>query len=117
MLVFCAQGFAYAFDLSADALGTISTLLVLETGLIVLFGVCHPFTPVRWALWGSCTILGLGGAVLFAPWLELIPLDLGATLVLAVLAALVLPVLHTVTGVVDRLWEAGRRLRREKKSV
>lgn len=117
LLVFCAQGFAYAFDLSADALGTISTLLVLETGLIVLFGVCHPFTPVRWALWGSCTILGLGGAVLFAPWLELIPLDLGATLVLAVLAALVLPVLHTVTGVVDRLWEAGRRLRREKKSV
>ena len=117
LLVFCAQGFAYTFDLSADALGTISTLLVLETGLIVLFGVCHPFTPVRWALWGSCTILGLGGAVLFAPWLELIPLDLGATLVLAVLAALVLPVLHTVTGVVDRLWEAGRRLRREKKSV
>lgn len=117
LLVFCAQGFAYAFDLSADALGTISTLLVLETGLIVLFGVCHPFTPVRWALWGSCTILGLGGAVLFAPWLELIPLDLGATLVLAVLAALVLPVLHTVTGVVDRLWEAGRHLRREKKSV
>ncbi|WP_298732888.1 HAD-IC family P-type ATPase [uncultured Subdoligranulum sp.] len=117
LLVFCAQGFAYAFDLSADALGTISTLLVLETGLIVLFGVCHPFTPVRWALWGSCTILGLGGAVLFAPWLELIPLDLGATLVLAVLAALVLPVLHTVTGVVDRLWEAGRRLLREKKSV
>lgn len=117
LLVFCAQGFAYAFALSADALGTISTLLVLETGLIVLFGVCHPFTPVRWALWGSCTILGLGGAVLFAPWLELIPLDLGATLVLAVLAALVLPVLHTVTGVVDRLWEAGRRLRREKKSV
>lgn len=117
LLVFCAQGFAYAFDLSADALGTISTLLVLETGLIVLFEVCHPFTPVRWALWGSCTILGLGGAVLFAPWLELIPLDLGATLVLAVLAALVLPVLHTVTGVVDRLWEAGRRLRREKKSV
>lgn len=117
LLVFCAQGFAYAFSLSSDALGTISTLLVLETGLIVLFGVCHPFTPLRWILWGSCTILGLGGAVLFAPWLELIPLDLGAVLVLVVLAALVLPVLHTVTGVVDRLWQLGRRLQEKKKNA
>lgn len=117
LLVFCAQGFAYAFDLSADALGTISTLLVLETGLIVLFGVCHPFTPLRWTLWGSCTILGLGGAVVFAPWLELIPLDLGDTLVLVVLAALVMPVLRTVTRVVDRLWRVGRRLRDRKETA
>lgn len=111
LLVFCAQGFAYAFDLSADALGTISTLLVLETGLIVLFGICRPFNAVRGALWGSCTILGLGGAVIFAPWLELIPLDLGDTLVLVVLAALVLPVLHTATCTVDWFWNLGRRLR------
>lgn len=117
LLVFCAQGFAYAFDLSADALGTISTLLVLETGLIVLFGVCHPFTPLRWTLWGSCTILGLGGAVLFAPWLELIPLDLGDTLILVVLAALVLPVLRTATRVVDRLWQTGRHLRDRRKTT
>lgn len=112
LLVFCAQGFAYAFDLSADALGTISTLLVLETGLIVLFGVCRPFNAMRWALWGSCTILGLGGAVIFAPWLELIPLDLGDTLVLVVLAALVLPVLHAATYTVDWFWKLGRRLHR-----
>ncbi len=117
LLVFCAQGFAYAFDLSADALGTISTLLVLETGLIVLFRVCHPFTPLRWTLWGSCTILGLGGAVLFAPWLELIPLDLGDTLVLVVLAALVLPVLRSATWGVDQLWRMGRRLRDRKKEA
>ena len=117
LLVFCAQGFAYAFDLSADALGTISTLLVLETGLIVLFGVCHPFTPLRWTLWGSCTILGLGGAVLFAPWLELIPLDLGDTLILVVLAALVLPVLRAATRVVDRLWQTGRHLRDRRKTI
>lgn len=117
LLVFCAQGFAYAFDLSADALGTISTLLVLETGLIVLFRVCHPFTPLRWALWGSCTILGLGGAVLFAPWLELIPLGLGETLVLVVLAALVLPVLRCIARVVDVLWQKGRQLRARRKTA
>lgn len=117
LLVFCAQGFAYAFDLSADALGTISTLLVLETGLIVLFRVCHPFTPLRWALWGSCSILGLGGAVLFAPWLELIPLGLGETLVLVVLAALVLPVLRCTAGAVDALWQKGRQLHARRKAA
>lgn len=118
LLVFCAQGFAYAFDLSSDALGTISTLLVLETGLIVLFRVCRPFTPVRWTLWGACTVLGLGGGVLFAPWLRLIPLDLGDTLILVVLAALSLPVLTAVSGLVNLFWQKGRRWReRLKKAV
>ena len=49
--------------------------------------------------------------MIFAPWLELIPLDLGDTLVLVVLAALVLPVLHTATCTVDWFWNLGRRLR------
>ena len=111
LLVFCAQGFAYAFGLSADALGTISTLLVLETGLIVLFRVCRPFNAVRWALWVGCAVLGLGGAVVLAPLLDLIPLDLGGVLVLAVLAALSMPVLQAMTGLVDGVWRAGRRLK------
>ena len=111
LLVFCAQGFAYAFGLSGDALATVSTLLVLETGLIVLFGVCRPFTPLRWTLWGCCTVLGLGGAVALAPLLGLIPLDLGGALVLIVLAALSMPVLRFLTRLVDALWQEGRRLR------
>ena len=111
LLVFCAQGFAYAFGLSSDALATVSTLLVLETGLIVLFGVCRPFTPLRWTLWGCCTVLGLGGAVALAPLLGLIPLDLGGALVLIVLAALSMPVLRFLTRLVDALWQEGRRLR------
>ena len=114
LLVFCAQGFAYAFGLSADALGTISTLLVLETGLIVLFRVCRPFNAVRWALWVGCAVLGLGGAVLLAPLLDLIPLDLGGVLVLAVLAALSMPVLQAMTGLVDGIWRAGRRLKERR---
>ena len=119
LLVFCAQGVASVFAFSADALGTISTLLVLETGLIVLFRVCQPFSAARWALWFSCAVLGLGGAVLFAPLLDLVPLAPGATLVLVVLAALSLPVLHAMTRLVDALWRAGHSLRdkaRKKKA-
>ena len=119
LLVFCAQGFAYVFGFSSDALGTISTLLVLETGLIVLFRVCQPFNAMRWVLWVGCAALGLGGAVVLAPLLDLVPLELGATLVLIVLAALSMPLLQVMTAGVNAMWCAGRRLRdkaRKKKA-
>ena len=40
LLVFLAQGFCFAFDLSSDYLGTISTIVVLTVGLMVLWGIC-----------------------------------------------------------------------------
>ena len=54
-------------------------------------------------LWGSCAVLGYGGAVLVAPWLDLVWLDLGGSLVLLVLLALVPPTLYAMTLAGDRL--------------
>ena len=53
LLVFLAQGFCFAFDLSSDYLGTISTIVVLTVGLMVLWGVCRPFNTWHWVLWQS----------------------------------------------------------------
>ena len=103
LLVFCAMGFGFAFDLPADTVGTICTLVVLTVGICVLWGVCRPFTPWHWVLWGSCAVLGYGGAVLLAPWLDLVWLDLGGSLVLLVLLALVPPTLYAMTLAMDRL--------------
>ena len=103
LLVFCAMGFGFAFDLPADTVGTICTLVVLTVGISVLWGVCRPFTPWHWVLWGSCAVLGYGGAVLLAPWLDLVRLDLGGSLVLLVLLALVPPTLYAMTLAMDRL--------------
>lgn len=61
LLVFCAQGFGYAFDIPSDMVGTICTLVILCVGLQILWGVCIPFTPLHWAIWGSMTVAGVGG--------------------------------------------------------
>ena len=48
-------------------------------------------------------MLGYGGAVLLAPWLNLVRLDLGGSLMLLVLLALVSPTLYAMTLAGDRL--------------
>ena len=103
LLVFCAQGFGYAFGISSDMVGTICTFVILAVGLQVLWGVCIPFTPLHWAVWGGMVVVGVGGAFLLAPWLQLVRLDLGGTLVLVVLLALTAPTLAGLTFLGDRL--------------
>ena len=103
LLVFCAQGFGYAFDIPSDMVGTICTLVILCVGLQILWGVCIPFTPLHWAIWGSMTVAGVGGAFLLARWLPLVRLDLGGTLVLVVLLALSAPTLAGLVFMGERL--------------
>ena len=68
LLVFCTQGFGYAFDIPTDMVGTICTFVILCVGLQILWGVCIPFTPLHWAIWGSMTVAGVGGVFLLAAW-------------------------------------------------
>ena len=103
LLVFCAQGFGYAFDIPSDMVGTICTLVILCVGLQILWGVCIPFTPLHWAIWGSMTVAGVGGVFLLARWLPLVRLDLGGTLVLVVLLALSAPTLAGLIFMGERL--------------
>ena len=103
LLVFCAQGFGYAFDIPSDMVGTICTLVILCVGLQILWGVCIPFTPLHWAIWGSMTVAGVGGVFLLARWLPLVRLDLGSMLVLVVLLALSAPTLAGLTFMGARL--------------
>ena len=103
LLVFCAQGFGYALDIPSDMVGTICTLVILCVGLQILWGVCIPFTPLHWAIWGSMTVAGVGGVFLLAHWLPLVRLDLGGTLVLVVLLALSAPTLAGLIFMGERL--------------
>ena len=103
LLVFCTQGFGYAFDIPTDMVGTICTFVILCVGLQVLWGVCIPFTPLHWIIWGGMTVMGVAGAFLLAPWLPLVRLDLGGMLVLVVLLALSAPTLAGLTFMGARL--------------
>lgn len=118
LLVFLAQGFCFAFGLSSDYLGTISTIVVLTVGLMVLWGVCRPFNTWHWILWGAMAVIGYGGALLLAPWLELVKLDLGGTLVLMALLGLAGPTLFGVSmlntrirGTIGEVQDKARRRR------
>ena len=103
LLVFCAQGFGFAFGIPSEMVGTICTLAILCVGLQILWGVCIPFTPLHWAIWGSMAAAGIGGALLLAPWLPLVRLNLGGVLVLIVLLALSAPTLAGLTFLGERL--------------
>ena len=103
LLVFCTQGFGYAFDIPTDMVGTICTFVILCVGLQILWGVCIPFTPLHWIIWGGMTVMGVAGAFLLAPWLPLVRLDLGGMLVLVVLLALSAPTLAGLTFMGERL--------------
>ena len=115
LLVFCAQGFGYAFDIPPDMVGTICTFVILCVGLQVLWGVCIPFTPLHWAIWGGMTVVGVGGALLLARWLPLVRLDLGGVLVLVVLLALSAPTLAGLVFLGDRLHSIGNDWKNKKK--
>ena len=112
LLVFCAQGAAWALGLSGDQLATVSTLTVLTVGLQVLLRVCRPFSPLRRVLWGSCTVLGYSGAVLLARWLELVALPGPGLVLLAGLLVLSPFVLEGFTRLVDTAWDMARSWRR-----
>ena len=120
LLVFCAQWFGYAFDIPFDMVGTICTLVILCVGLQILWGVCIPFTPLHWAIWGSMTVAGVGGVFLLARWLPLVRLDLGGTLVLVALLGLAGPTLFGVSMLNTRIHgavgEVQDKVRRRRES-
>ncbi len=117
LLVFCVQGFGHAFDIPSEMVGTICTFVILCVGLQVLWGVCIPFTPLHWGIWGTMTVVGVGGAVLLARWLPLVRLDLGGTLVLVVMLALSAPTLAGLTFMGERLQSMANDWKNRKKSV
>ena len=100
--------FAYAFDLPNAVLSTICTLVMLGVGLTVLWYVCRPFTPLHIALWTGMLVLGGACAWIFAPILELVPLDLQGILILLVFWALTVPVMRGMRAAVAaavRFWD------------
>lgn len=115
LLVFCVQGFGYAFDIPSEMVGTICTFVILCVGLQVLWGVCIPFTPLHWGIWGAMTVVGVGGAVLLARWLPLMRLNLGGTLVLVVMLALSAPTLAGLTFMGERLQSMANDWQNRKK--
>lgn len=102
LLILGVEIFTFAFALSDKTLSTISTIVVLTVGLLVLWGVCRPFHLGHAALWSTMTACSLLCVITLKPLFGLIPLDLQGMLVLVVFLLLSVPVMRTVLFCFDR---------------
>ncbi len=105
-LVLGVEAFAYAFGFGSAVLSTLATGVLLSVGLLVLWGLCKPWSPPHIALWGSMAVLSVAGAVALRPLLGLTSLNLQGGLVLAVFLALSIPTMELML----RLFEVGGQL-------
>lgn len=103
VLVLAVQAVGTLLGLPAAMIATVATAVLLAVGLAVLWRVCRPFTLLHKILWGAMAVAGVGGLVLFAPLLGLVPLRLPAVLLLAAAVALVPPLLAVLTRAVQAL--------------
>ena len=108
VLVLGVELYAYAFAFPREQLYTISAVIVLFVGLLVLFQVCRPFDWKRRVIWGSMASAAVICLFFFGSLFSLTPLTLQTSLVLAVFLLLAQPTMHAALW----LFEQGGRLYR-----
>ncbi len=109
--------FFLTFGFTEAELSTMSAILLIVIGIMVLYEVCKPFDWKRRVLWGAMagssavTILGFGGSF------GLSPLGIQAFLVLLVFLGLAYSIMRFMLGLFDqgeRLLNRGRHLRKRR---
>ena len=116
-VVLGVEVFFLTFGFSEAELSTMSAILLIVIGIMVLYEVCKPFDWKRRVLWGAMagssavTILGFGGSF------GLSPLGTQAFLVLLVFLGLAYSIMRFMLGLFDqgeRLLNRGRHLRKRR---
>lgn len=117
-VILLAELFTMAFAFSVDELSTMSAILMLAVGLLVLYQACRPFDWKRRAIWGSMVAVSLIAVIFFHDTFSLTPLTFQSGLVLAVLLALSYSVVGFLSLLFhwgDALVGAGRRVRSRRR--
>ena len=96
IVVLGLEAFYLVFGFTTNELSTMSAILLVMVGLLVLYQVCKPFDWKRRVLMGAMT----GSSVVVIAWFGssfgLHPLSLQALMVLVVFLALAYPVMHVI---------------------
>ena len=116
ILVITALLFKLAFGFSQDMLSTISALILAEVGIIMLYRVCQPWSKLRRILWGACCAAVLLSVLFLRELFALSPLDFGGILILITVGLAALPVMRSISDVLD-FFSRRRRTRGEKNSA
>ncbi len=114
ILVITALLFKIAFNLTQDTLSTISAMILAEVGIVMLYRVCHPWSRLRRILWAASSAAVLICVLFLKDFFALSPLDFGGVLILLTVGLAALPVMRSISDVLD-FFSSRRRARIEKK--
>ncbi len=114
ILVITVLLFKLAFNLTQDTLSTISALVLAEVGIIMLYRVCHPWSKIRRILWAACSVAVLVCVLFLKDFFALIPLGFGSILILVTVGLAALPVMRTISDILDFISSKWRERRQKK---
>ncbi|MDE6588774.1 MAG: cation-translocating P-type ATPase, partial [Oscillospiraceae bacterium] len=103
MLMILLELFTFAFAFERVTLSTLSTVIMGEVGLLVLYYISRPLDWKRWTLLGTMSAAFVAAVVGFGPMFELTQLDFQAALVILVFLMLT----PSVIFVFERAFEWG----------
>ena len=113
IVVLGAEAFYLAFGFTTDELSTISAILLIVMGILVLYQVCKPFDWKRRVLWGAMAGSSAVTILFFGQNFGLSPLELQPFLVLLVFLGLS----YSVFKLMLNLFELGSSLFHKGKSL
>lgn len=110
--------FYIAFNLEQEMMSTICAVVMGIVGLLVIWRICQPLTPIRKVLIAGITVMFALCTIFLHDLFTLSPLDFSGMLLLVVFALLAWPTLNMAYRLWDRLMARltpKRRTRRTKK--
>ena len=115
IVVLGVEAFYLVFGFAESELSTMSAILLVVIGILVLYEVCKPFDWKRRVLWGAMAGSGLVCILWFGVSFGLSQLSLEAFLVLLVFLFAAYAIMRFMLGLFDAgetLWNGTRRLGR-----
>lgn len=122
ILILGIELFVTTFHLPSDQLHTLSCLIMLTVGIIVLYYVCQPFDMYRKGVWWLFAVASVVSVSIlpftrFAGWVSLTPLEMPSMLILAVFMLLAFPTMKAMIKFTEKckIVYTKRRLKRYEK--
>jgi len=101
VLVIGVMLFAMAFGMTHGELSTIAAIVLAEVGLIMLHRTCKPWSSLRKLLWGAMCFAIVFCVLFLKDLFALSPLDFGGGLVLVTLGLVALPIIRTISDILN----------------
>lgn len=101
LLIVGIELFTLAFDFERVTLSTLSTVIMGEVGLLVLFYISRPLDWKRWTLLGTMSAAFVAAVLAFGEFFQLTPLDFQSGLVIVVFLLLTPSVIYVLERMVD----------------